>query len=56
MKELEEQLTHLLAEVESYNNKPNKSKSKRIRTGLGALKKQVTGLRSSLIAADNAGY
>ena len=53
---LQEQLVSLLAEVTAYNTKPNKSISKRIRTGLGSIKKQTASLRQELVALDKAGY
>ena len=56
MKNLENELESVLAEVKAYNNKPNKSISKRIRTQLGALKLRVTGIRSDLVERDKKGY
>ena len=56
MKTLQEELVALLTEVNTYNDKPNKSLSGRIRTKLGKLKKDVTAIRSILVAADKAGY
>ena len=56
MKNLENELESVLAEVKVYNVKPNKSISRRIRTQLGALKLRVTAIRSELVAADKAGY
>ena len=56
MKNLESELESVLAEVQAYNNKPNKSISKRIRTQLGALKLRVTGIRSDLVERDKKGY
>lgn len=53
---LETQLEELLAEVVAYNNKPNKSISKRIRTKLGAIKKNTASIRAELISLDKAGY
>jgi len=56
MNELQTQLESLLAEVTQYNTKPNKSLSGRIRAKLGTIKKDVTGYRSDLVAADKKGY
>ena len=56
MEALQTQLESILAEVTAYNDKPNKSISKRIRTGLGSLKKDITGIRSDLVKADAKGY
>jgi len=56
MKNLESELTQLLADVTLYNVKPNKSLSGRIRKQLGSVKKDVTGLRSDLVKADHNGY
>lgn len=56
MKTLETELTALLEDVVLYNKKPNKSLSSRIRKQLGELKKKVTPLRATLVAADKAGY
>ena len=56
MKTLETELANLLAEVQQYNDKPNKSLSGRIRRQLGALKKKVTPIRADLVKADAKGY
>jgi ElaB/YqjD/DUF883 family membrane-anchored ribosome-binding protein len=56
MKELEADLESVLAEVKQYNEKPIKAVSGRIRTKLGKLKKEITGIRSHLVEADKAGY
>ena len=56
MKLLQEELVELLTEVNTYNEKPNKSLSGRIRAKLGKIKKDVTPLRSLLVEADKAGY
>jgi hypothetical protein len=53
---LEKELQVLLLEVVAYNDKPNKSVSKRIRTGLGSIKKQTAHIRSELVALDKTGY
>ena len=53
---LEQELQALLAEVVAYNEKPNKSISKRIRTGLGAIKKNTAHLRAELVSLDKVGY
>lgn len=56
MNNVQTQLEILLAEVEQYNNKPNKALSARIRAKLGQLKKDVTGIRANLVELDKAGY
>lgn len=53
---LETQLESILAEVKAYNAKPTKATSKRIRTGLGSIKKQTASIRQELVALDKAGY
>ena len=53
---LEKELQALLAEVVAYNDRPNKSISKRIRTGLGSIKKQTAHIRAELVSLDKAGY
>lgn len=53
---LQTQLETLLAEVTNYNQKPTKASSKRIRTGLGAIKKNTAHLRAELVALDKSGY
>ena len=56
MEDLQLQLTALLADVEKYNDTPDKSCSKRIRMALGLLKKQTTNIRKDLVDRDKAGY
>lgn len=55
MNELNE-LTVLLGDaftrINSYNEKPTKAESARIRKVLGEIKKQVTPVRAALVAAD----
>lgn len=46
----------LLKEIDSYNTKPNKAKSKRIRLLLGQIKNATPGLRATLVEADKSGY
>lgn len=41
-------------EVESYESKPTKASSKRIRLLLGDIKKQTPALRAALVEADKA--
>lgn len=53
---LEAELESALEEVRSFNDTPNKSKSKRIRLQLGEIKKKVTAIRAILVEADKAGY
>ena len=53
---LQQELQTLVAEVTAYNKKPTKAASKRIRTGLGSIKKQTASLRQELVALDKAGY
>lgn len=54
--DLEKQLGSLLAEVVAYNDSPTKANSKRVRTGLGQIKKQTASIRQELVALDKAGY
>ena len=56
MNELQSQLESVLAEVVAYNDKPTKACSGRIRKQLGELKKNVTGVRKTLVEADAKGY
>jgi len=56
MEALPTQRESVLAEVQAYNEKPNKSISKRIRTKLGSIKKDITGIRATLVKADADGY
>ena len=53
---LQSQLESLLTEVVAYNEKPTKASSKRIRTGLGSIKKQTASLRQELVSLDKSGY
>ena len=53
---LQQELQTLVAEVTAYNEKPTKASSKRIRTGLGSIKKQTAHIRSELVALDSVGY
>ncbi len=53
---LQQELQTLTAEVVAYNEKPTKAAAKRIRTGLGSIKKQTASLRQELVALDKAGY
>jgi len=39
-------------QIAAYNEKPTKAESGRIRKTLGEIKKQVTGVRAALVAAD----
>lgn len=57
MEELSTIKTALMAaldQIEAYEAKPTKAASKRIRTELGEIKKQVTAVRAALVAADKA--
>ena len=57
MNELEtitEALENALNDISSYSIKPTKAASARIRKTLGEVKKQVTGVRAALVAADKA--
>jgi len=56
MRNLEVTLNEILAEVIAYNEKPTKACSKRVRTKLGSLKNEITGIRSKLVEADKQGY
>lgn len=40
--------------ITAYKEKPTKAESGRIRKTLGEIKKQVTGVRAALVAADKA--
>jgi hypothetical protein len=55
------ELTNIKTELEAtlvmigaYEVKPTKAESARIRKSLGEIKKQVTGVRAALVAADKA--
>jgi hypothetical protein len=48
------QLEAALAEINAYETKPTKACSGRIRKCLGEVKKEVTGVRAALVAADKA--
>ena len=48
------QLEGALASITAYEAKPTKAESGRIRKALGEVKKQVTGVRAALVAADKA--
>ena len=56
MQELQDQITLLLQEICTYNDKPTKSKSREIRMLLGQLKLDITGIRKELVEKDKAGY
>jgi len=56
MNDLQNRLEALLTSVKAYNDKPNKSLSKRIRVALGSLKTDITDIRRTLVAADKDGY
>jgi len=56
MNELQKQVESLLEEIRDYNTKPTKANSKRVRTKLGGLKKNVTSIRAELVAKDTKGY
>ena len=43
-----------IEEIDSYTEKQTKAASARIRKSLGEIKKQVTAVRSALVAADKA--
>lgn len=44
----------LIAQAESYTNRPTKAESKRLRSTLGSLKKVVTEAKRDLLEADKA--
>ena len=50
------EVSTLLENLESFKERPNKAKSKRLRLELGELKKKVTGYRSILLELDKEGY
>ena len=57
MTELVEIKTYLetaITQINAYTEKPTKAESGRIRKTLGEIKKQVTGVRAALVAADKA--
>jgi len=54
MQELTNLVQSLNQEIESYNTKPTKAASKRIRLLLGQLKKETPRLRAQLIELDKA--
>ncbi len=56
IEKLEDALREVLVEVETYNKKPNKSLSGRIRKQLGEIKKDITPIRALLVKADKTGY
>ena len=56
MKNLENELESVLAEVKVYNAKPTKASAGRVRKQLGELKKRVTGIRAELVELDRKGY
>ena len=56
IKKLQADLIQLLTDVNYYDEKPTKSKAKAIRTQLGSLKLEITGIRSELVKLDKAGY
>jgi predicted lipoprotein len=43
-----------LSQINKYEEKPTKAESARIRATLGSIKKDVTGVRAALVAADKA--
>ena len=51
---IKQELETALAEINAYAEKPTKASSGRIRKSLGEIKKQVTGVRAALVAADKA--
>jgi len=56
IKTLAEEIQALSESTESFIDKPNKAKSKRLRSGLNDLKKKVTEYKKLLIELDTAGY
>ena len=50
------EIATLTENLESFIEKPNKAKSKRLRLELGELKKKVTGYRTILLDLDREGY
>ena len=52
--EINKLLIEATAQINAYQDKQTKAGSARIRKVLGEIKKQVTGTRSALIAADKA--
>jgi len=51
---IKSQLEDALASIDAYVAKPTKAESGRIRKALGEIKKNVTGVRAALVAADKA--
>ena len=56
IKKLQADLIQLLTDVNTYDEKPNKSLSGRVRKQLGELKKEVTAIRAELVELDKKGY
>jgi len=56
IKKLQADLIQLLTDVNIYDEKATKTKSKAIRTQLGSLKLEITGIRKELVDLDKAGY
>lgn len=54
LNDIETLLRNALIGIEAYNAKPTKAESARIRAVLGRIKKDVTGVRAALVAADKA--
>lgn len=54
LQSIKQALETVVAQITAYETKPTKAESKRIRTTLGAIKKQVTGVRAALVEADKA--
>ena len=51
---IKSQLETALEQINAYEAKRTKAESARIRKSLGEVKKQVTGVRAALVAADKA--
>lgn len=52
--QIKQELSVALELINNYETKPTKAESARIRKALGEIKKQVTGVRAALVAADKA--
>jgi len=56
IKKLQADLTQLLTDVNTFDEKQTKTLSRKIRMQLGDLKLEITGIRKELVDLDKAGY
>ena len=52
--QIKSKLELALAQITAYENRTTKAESQRIRVTLGDIKKDITGVRAALVAADKA--